>query len=471
MTGRFEIQAWARRGQPSTFCLTAGLLAVVLSVGLSAQAPLPKPPAAATPKTLVKPASLAPSVETVIALVNGGMSEPMVIDTIKDEGKAYKLAAADLLKLQKAGVSEAIIAAMKNPTGATTAAAPTAPATAKSPTAATRSTPEPAGPATAYPPDLPDVVSATRKRMLTVDPFDYSTVRSWVSYWFNTDMNIGEGIRSMLTTRLQQSKSIRLLERHSEEKVLREQDRAQSDRYKKGTGAKTGQMLGADVMLLGDIVIFGRDDTTKHKGLGAVLGTFSPVAGGLATMNKEEKAVVGINLRLVEAETGEVIETAEARGESSRKSKDYAGVLGVKGAGGAAGTSMNSSNFQQTIIGEATSDAVTKIVSYLETKIPQLPAKPREMEGRVAQLTSTGAYLTLGSDDGVVRGDRFEILKINEDIKDPVTKQVIAQDTVKVGELVVDTVNAASSSGRYGGQALSPAQVSGKGYVAKLVTK
>ena len=50
-------------------------------------------------------------------------------------------------------------------------------------------------------------------------------------------------------------------------------------------------------------------------------------------MNKEEKAVVGINLRLVDAETGEVIETAEARGESSRKSKDYAGVLGVKGGG------------------------------------------------------------------------------------------------------------------------------------------
>src|SRR4051812_4780500 len=226
MTGRFEIAAWARGGQLWTLRLIVGLLVAVPGVAAGAQAPLPKPPAAAAPKPLVKAAPAAPSVDTVIELVKGGMSEPMVIDTIKDEGKAYRLAAADLLKLQKAGVSEAIIAAMKNPAGATTAAAPTAPPTAKSPTAATRSTPEPAGPATAYPPDLPDVVSATRKRMLTVDPFDYSTVRSWVSYWFNTDMNIGEGIRSMLTTRLQQSKSIRLLERHSEEKVLREQDRA-----------------------------------------------------------------------------------------------------------------------------------------------------------------------------------------------------------------------------------------------------
>src|SRR6185436_20290285 len=99
------------------------------------------------------------------------------------------------------------------------------------------------------------------------------------------------------------------------------------------------------------------------KGLGAAIGRFNPVAGAVVTMNKEEKAVVGINLRLVDTETGEVIETAEARGESSRKSKDYGAIVGVSGTGAVAGgIGMTSANFQQTIIGEATSNAVTKIV-------------------------------------------------------------------------------------------------------------
>jgi hypothetical protein len=182
---------------------------------------------------------------------------------------------------------------------------------------------------------------------------------------------------------------------------------------------------------------------------------------------------VGINLRLVDAETGEVIETGEARGESSRSSKDYAGILGIKGAAVGGASDMTSSNFQQTIIGEATSNAVTDIVTYLETKIADLPAKPRQIEGRVASLTTNGAFLNVGSEDGVERGDRFEILKINGEIKDPTTKEVIDIDAVKVGELVVDNVRDKTATGLYGGQPLSSAYATTttKGYAARLVSK
>jgi hypothetical protein len=190
-------------------------------------------------------------------------------------------------------------------------------------------------------------------------------------------------------------------------------------------------------------------------------------------MNKEEKAVVGINLRIVDAETGEVIETAEARGESSRSSKDYAGVLGVKGAAVGGASDMTSSNFQQTIIGEATSNAVTSIVTYLEGKIPQLPAKARDIEGRIASAAAGAVVLNVGTQDGVLRGDRFEILQINGEIKDPTTKEVIDIEAVKIGEFVADGVREKTTSGAYGGQPLSAAYVttSGKGYAARLMSK
>ena len=438
--------------------ILTSLFAMTLAVCVIAQAPPPKP--AAAPKA-------ASGVDNVIALVKGGMSEALVIRTLKREGKTYTLSTADLLKLQKAGVSENVIEAMTDPGaggGAAPAAAPRA--------ASGGATPEATGASTSFPPDLPDI-PAVRKRRVAIKAFEYATVTTWVQYWFNSNQNIGEGIRSMLGVRLGPSKYLTMVERANINDVMKEQDFGASNRVKKGTNAKIGQLSGADVMLYGDIVIFGRDDTTKRKTLGAVIGRFSPVAGAVATMNKEEKAVVGINLRLVDTETGEQIETAEARGESSRKSKDYAGVLGVSGAGAVGGSSgMTSSNFAQTIIGEATSNAVTNIVAYLEGKVPQLPAKPREIEGRVASVSTGGAVLTVGTSDGVMRGDRFEILKINGEIKDPTTKEVIDLDAVKIGEFVADGVREKTATGAYGGQPLSSTYATtGKGYAARLMSK
>jgi curli biogenesis system outer membrane secretion channel CsgG len=440
-----------------TWLLTVFALAATVSA--SAQTSTAKP---ATQKPAAAPRA-ASGVDTVIALVKGGMSESLVLSTLRREGKPYTLSTADLLKLSNAGVSEAIINAMMNPGAAAGAAASgAAPAAAAAP----------AGGITPFPPDLADA-GGVRKRRLAVQPFDYSTVTTWVNYWFNNNTNIGEGIRAMLTVRMNTSKTITLLERSNLNTILQEQDLGASNRVRKGSNARIGQLSGADAILMGDIVIFGRDDTTKRKGLGAALGRFSPVAGAVATMNKEEKAVVGINLRIVDAETGEVIETAEARGESSRSSKDYAGVLGVRGAGAVGGSAgMTSSNFQETIIGEATSNAVSNIVAYLEGKIPQLPAKARDIEGRVASAAGT-VILNVGSQDGVLRGDRFEILQINGEITDPTTKEVIDIEAVKIGEFVADGVREKTVSGAYGGQPLSAAYVSasGKGYAARLMSK
>src|SRR6185436_10257485 len=170
----------------------------------AARPPVPAPPKPAAPK--------APSgVDTVIALVKGGMSEALVVRTLQREGKTYTLSTADLLKLQSAGVSEAIIHAMTEPGSAAAAA----PAAARTPAVVTAAAEVPAvahGAATAFPPDLADVPSA-RKRRLAVRPFDYSTVTTWVNFWFNNNVNIGEGIRAMLTVRMDQSKNITLLER------------------------------------------------------------------------------------------------------------------------------------------------------------------------------------------------------------------------------------------------------------------
>jgi curli biogenesis system outer membrane secretion channel CsgG len=275
---------------------------------------------------------------------------------------------------------------------------------------------------------------------------------------------------------MHQSKNITLLERTNIADVMKEQDFGSTNRVRQGTKAKIGNISGADCILYGDIVIFGRDDKAKHTGIASVLRGRGPLPGladRVSVLDKEEKAVVGINLRLVDAETGEVIETAESRGESSRKSKDYAGALGGGGGAAAGSTGMTSSNFEATIIGEATSNAVDKVVAFLEGKVPALPAKARSIEGRIANITPGAVYLNVGDNDGVLAGDRFEILQVTDELRDPATKEVIDVVATKVGELVVSTVRDKVSIGTYGGQPISQAYAAlqSKGYSARLMSK
>jgi curli biogenesis system outer membrane secretion channel CsgG len=332
---------------------------------------------------------------------------------------------------------------------------------------------EAAAPATACPmPASVTPVANSQKRRLAVDAFDYSAVKTSVTYVFGNDINIGQGIRAMLTAKMGASKSVVLLEREKLQKLETEQDRGATNRFAQGTKAKIGKLVGADAMLFGDIVIFGRDDTAKKSAAGGV-GRWIPkvggIIGGAADSRKTDKAVVAINLRIVDSETGEVLETAEARGESKRTSTDWGAMAGTWRGAAAANSSMTSSNFAETIIGEATNDAVAKIVEFLETKVPGIAAKSRTIEGRVANISGCTLYLSIGANDGVKAGDQFEVHKIITDVVDPQTHETIDQQTVKVGDFVAGTVRDKVSIGQYGGEPLNPSY--SKGYTARLVVK
>jgi hypothetical protein len=187
------------------------------------------------------------------------------------------------------------------------------------------------------------------------------------------------------------------------------------------------------------------------------------------TAKKTEKAVVAINLRLVDAETGEVLETAEARGESTRTSTDWGAIAGAWTGAAAAGSSMTSSNFQETIIGEATLDAVTKIVAFIDQKIPSIGAKSRTVEGRVATVDGCTLYLSVGGNDGVQVGDHFEIDRIVNQVLDPATNEVLDAQTVKIGDFVASTVRDKTTIGFYGGQRVSAAFIVKPGYAARMM--
>jgi len=294
------------------------------------------------------------------------------------------------------------------------------------------------------------VASAQTKKALSIENFDFSTVMTQVQAIFGTQQNIGQGINAMLTTRISQDGKFTVVERRKVNTVMKEQDFAASNRVKQGTGARVGQIRGADLTLMGDIVVFGRDD----RKVGGAVGAIVPGAGGVAGGYKSDnKAVVVLAYRIVDAETSEIVASGEARGESKRTSKGFGAAMFTGGvlAGGA--INMASSNFGETIIGEATMDAVNKLSADISNRPLNGGAAGRELDldARVADVSGASITINAGAAAGLQAGQTFTIYHKGKEIKDPTTGEVLDVQTTPLGKLTITVVRDRIAIGNFAG--------------------
>ena len=294
------------------------------------------------------------------------------------------------------------------------------------------------------------VAHAQQKKALSIDPFDYSAVMTSVQAIFGTQVNIGQGIQALMTQRITQDGKFTVVERRKVNQVLHEQDFDASNRVKRGTGARIGQIKGADLTLMGDIVVFGRDD--RRVGGGAGGGTFGAgaVAGGYKSTGK---AVVVLDYRIVDVETSEVVASGEARGESKRTSAGGGAGFWGGGAFGGGGINMTSANYGETIIGEATMDAVNKLSADLAGKILQGGAEAREndLDALVADVSGDTITINAGAAAGLQAGQTFTVYHKGKVIKDPATGEVLDVQTTPLGQLTITTVRDKIAMGTYSG--------------------
>ena len=302
----------------------AVVLLSVLTAGLAASQTLPQPPPRPAPKAIPPKATCQGICGQLMKLLQAKMPEAALEKTVRDQPSPLNLTADELIALKKAGATDGLITLMVTHPG-TSGAAPAGvaqPSVAASVVPA-QASPSPAAPASiAIPASLPACSSSDqgeRKLVVAIEDFDYSTVRTSVQAIFGTEQDIGAGIRALLTKRLGEQGKVTLVERKKIDNVIKEQDFAASSRVRKGTGSRIGRITGAQAILAGDIVAFGRDDRKiKAGGLGGAWGAGIGAIGGAFS---KDKAVVVINYRLIDAETSEIMDNGEARGESLRKSK------------------------------------------------------------------------------------------------------------------------------------------------------
>jgi curli biogenesis system outer membrane secretion channel CsgG len=284
----------------------------------------------------------------------------------------------------------------------------------------------------------------TRKKRIAIFDFDYATVQSNSAAVFGTNVDIGKGITDLLVRDLVKDGTYSIIERQAMDKILGEQNFSNSDRANPNSAAKIGKLLGVDAIVVGSITEFGNE--TKNTNIGGGGGGWGGFGiGGFS--HKKSKAICVVDARIVNIDTGEIMGVATGKGESSRESTSMLGGGGNWHGWGGGNVDFGSSDFQQTIIGEAVNAAVTQMAGELVADNSKLEARTITVEGLVAAVDAGQIVLNIGTKAGLRVGDQLTVERVTREIKDPSTGAVIRRMTSPVGVIRLTDVDEISAVG------------------------
>jgi outer membrane protein OmpA-like peptidoglycan-associated protein/curli biogenesis system outer membrane secretion channel CsgG len=321
---------------------------------------------------------------------------------------------------------------------------------------------------TAVPLQLQAQSAANRKPRVAVLDFDYGTVMSASSSIFGTNVDIGRGISALLVTNLVRNGSFSVIDRDALSKVLAEQNFSNSNRADPASAARIGKVLGVDYIIVGTITQFGNETNKQNVGGGG--GNWHGFGVG-SIGHSNSKANVAIDARIINVDTAEILAAAEGKGESSRSGLALGGGGGNWKGMGAGNVDFGSSNFQSTIIGEATKKAVDALATDLGTQASRLTVRAVKIDALIAAVDGGQIILNAGARAGIHSGDQLTVVRVGREIKDPATGQVIRRLTSTIGTIqaadVDDTssvCNVVSGSGfQVGDHAVTPGTSPGAG--------
>jgi curli biogenesis system outer membrane secretion channel CsgG len=229
---------------------------------------------------------------------------------------------------------------------------------------------------------------------------------------------IGAALTEQLTTALINTGRFIVLERKALDEVLGEQDLGASGRVNQETAAAKGRVIGAEWLVKAAITEY--TDKKSRSGGGIAIG-------GVALGGAKREAFVAMDVRIVDAATGEVIDSLKADGRA--KSSGAIGGLSLGGvvlAGGKEDT---------TPIGQATRAALTNAIDFICQRMEQLPWQSRVMEVDGKEITVTG-----GKNMNIKAGDTFDVYRRGKALVDPETGQTLGYRETRLGPMKITEV-------------------------------
>lgn len=215
---------------------------------------------------------------------------------------------------------------------------------------------------------------------------------------------IGNTATDILVTELTKSGKFIVIERDRLDKVLEEQKLGQSGVIDPGTAAQVGKVLGLNAIVSGSVSQFGVKSEGKDF---------------LITQSKQQIVECTVDVRVTDAETGQVIYADSGKGVVRKASGK---VLGMG----------NQSKYDETLEGEALRAAIVKFVDNI---ISQVNMKPWSC--RVAAVEDGVIYLNAGLEAGVLVGQKLIMFSQGKEIKDPTTGMVLGRTEKEIGVLKI----------------------------------
>lgn len=160
---------------------------------------------------------------------------------------------------------------------------------------------------------------------------------------------VGWELAGMLSNELGATGAFKVLEREQIRAVLDEQNLAASGRVAAGTGAKIGQLTGAQYLVAGTVTAYEEETSSTGGGISF---------GGVSVGGNSEKAYLAVDLRVINATTGEVDYTRTIEGTAK------GGGMSLGLYRGGFGGELASQN--KTPAGKAIRAALVEITDYLE---------------------------------------------------------------------------------------------------------
>ncbi len=166
---------------------------------------------------------------------------------------------------------------------------------------------------------------------------------------------IGDGMSEMLSTALFHSNRFIVLEREQLGEVLKEQDLATAGRIKKGTGAPTGEIEGAELLITGAVTEF--EPNAGGVGGGLIIGGLPlGIGGGM------KRAHIAIDVRVIDAKTSRILAATSVEG----KATDIGGL----GAIGLGPLGIGLGAYAKTPMEKAIRVTIQKAVEFIASQTP-----------------------------------------------------------------------------------------------------
>jgi curli biogenesis system outer membrane secretion channel CsgG len=233
-------------------------------------------------------------------------------------------------------------------------------------------------------------------------------------------------LTEVLTTQLAKSGKFIVLERKALADIMAEQDLTANGKVNKETGAKSGGIIGATALIRCAISEY----SFSQSGTSSALKVIPGMSLGVTTL----RAVVGIDTRIYDAKTSEVLASTVARGTATSSGADVK-VSGKKMDASAAG-------FMSTPLGRASREAIEGAVQFIIAKLGNAP-----WEARVIRADGGDIYLNAGEENGIKVGEKFNLYRAGEALIDPASGTQLGTPDTLIGMIVVKAVKPKYSVG------------------------